>query len=158
MMLGRSVKIPIDLVFGGLTPRGEQEFNDDYTYKLVQRMEEVHEFARDKMQAATRHMKRMYDATAGGQSFAQGDAVWIRNNSKKRGLCRKLLPKWCGPFVIIEKPSDLLYRVKDRPNSPSKVVHHDKMRRYKGINQPVWVAKGEIGAQVRPPKIDNFEI
>ena len=45
--------------------------------------------------------------------FSPGDLVWLstKNLPLVAGLSRKLAPKWIGPLSILQKFSDVAYRV-----------------------------------------------
>lgn len=65
-----------------------------------------------------------------------GDAVWLHDPTKKKGLSRKLRNHWIGPFLIVKKISDVTYKIQESPRSKPKVVHSDRLKPYKGkINQ-----------------------
>ena len=46
---------------------------------------------------------------------------------------------WKGPFVVVRKISDISYQIKGHPKTKSKIVHHDRIRRFKCNSIPQWV-------------------
>ncbi|MCG8078714.1 MAG: DDE-type integrase/transposase/recombinase [Candidatus Thiodiazotropha taylori] len=138
MTFGREIRLPIDLIFGQPGSEGnEKVFGSQYARQLEDRLNEVHEFARNRMKLASDAMKRKYDIRTNLNMFEVGDSVWLFDPVRKIGLNPKLQRPWKGPFKVIEKISDILYRVKQSPRHRSRVVHHDKLRKYKGSNMPV---------------------
>ncbi|MCG7876282.1 MAG: RNase H-like domain-containing protein [Candidatus Thiodiazotropha endolucinida] len=138
MTFGREIRLPIDLIFGQPGSEGnEKVFGSQYARQLEDRLNEVHEFARNRMKLASDAMKRKYDIRTNLNMFEVGDSVWLFDPVRKIGLNPKLQRPWKGPFKVIEKISDILYRVKQSPRHRSRVVHHDKLRKYKGSNLPV---------------------
>ena len=72
----------------------------------------IHELARQKLLDSSDHQKRQYDIRSNTKSYRQGDKVFVFDPSKRKGICLKLQCRWSGPFEVVEKLSDLLYRVK----------------------------------------------
>ncbi|KAJ8948954.1 hypothetical protein NQ318_022976 [Aromia moschata] len=50
----------------------------------------------------------------------------------------KLQSNWEGPYTIIRKINDLVYRIQLSPRSKPKVVHLERLARYTGHNPPDW--------------------
>ena len=59
--------------------------------------------------------------------------------------------KWEGPYLVIQKVSDLCYRIQKQATAPSLVVHVDHLKLYEG-NRPVksWLSTGEPVPAVDP--------
>lgn len=83
-------------------------------------------------------MKRNYDIMSNLFEFHVGVAVWLKDPVREVGLNPKLQRLWKGPFKVIDKLNDILYRVQQSPRHRSRVVHHDKLRMYTGRNLPAW--------------------
>lgn len=54
-----------------------------------------------------RKQKEQYDLKSDAINHTIGDKMWIYNPSTKPGLSTKLLHNWRGPYVIIDKLSDV---------------------------------------------------
>ena len=67
----------------------------------------------------------------------QGDAVWLHNPQRKKGLTPKLRP-WQGPYTVTMKINDLVYRIQLGPKAKLKVVHRNRLWKYSGSNAPGW--------------------
>ncbi|GBM07029.1 hypothetical protein AVEN_72693-1 [Araneus ventricosus] len=75
-------------------------------------------------------MKTRYDSGATGHHFKEGDQVWMYNPKRRRGLCPKLQQNWEGPYTIVKKLNDVIYRVQRSPNAkPKQIVCDAKMIR-----------------------------
>ena len=86
----------------------------------------IHELAREKLLEASDQQKRQYDIRSNTNSYRQGDKVFVFDPSKEKGISPKLQCRWSGPFEVVEKLSDLLYRVKF--TNKVKVIHHDRLK------------------------------
>ena len=141
MIFGREINLPVDLVFG-------QPMNQDKVFKSGDALEyvheleiglvKVHEFARKNMNLSSETMKKNYDCKIHHKLYNPGDPVWYYQYQRKIGLNPKLQRPWHGPYVVIDKLNDVLYRIKLGPRCKPKVVHHDKLKPYVGENRPTW--------------------
>ena len=137
MMLGRELKMPIDLMFG--RPEDEPpQTATSYASVLQERLERVHEFARGHMQLMSNRMKQRYDPLLEHQPLEAGEAVWLYNPQRKKGLTPKMQRPWQGPYVITKQINDLVYRIQLGPRAKPKVVHRNRLWRYSGMNVPTW--------------------
>ena len=55
--------------------------------------------------------KSAFDVKINFQYYSEGELVWLRNNAKKRGLCPKLQRRFKGPYKIMERITEVLYRI-----------------------------------------------
>ena len=120
MMLGRELKMPIDLMFG--RPEDEPpQTATDYASTLQEQLERVHEFARGHMQLMSNRMKQRYDSLLEYQPLEAGEAVWLHNPQRKKGLTPKLQRPWQGPYIITKRINDLVYRIQLGPKAKPKI-------------------------------------
>ena len=77
----------------------------------------------------TQDGKRFYaDLKRTPREFQVGDHVYIKVNPKKStlrlGKCKKLEPRYCGPFEILAKVGLVMYRLALPPNIKVHNVFH----------------------------------
>ncbi|KAK3082682.1 hypothetical protein FSP39_002465 [Pinctada imbricata] len=131
MMFGREINIPIDLALG--RPNASENVSQSqYVQKLEEKLLGVHEFARGDLQMSSDVMKRNYDVNASLHDYNPGDMVWLFSPNRKVGLCPKLQRHWDGPYRVIEKMSDLVYRIQKLGKTRTQVVHHNHLKKYVG--------------------------
>lgn len=136
-MLGREIRLPIDLVLGRPYDSENKETDmSEYAYELQEKLEKIHSTAREKLAISANSMKNHHDRNTSLSTYLEGNAVWYYCPQVKPGLSRKLLPKWQGPFRVTEKLNDILYRIQQKPGKISRVVHYNKLAPYKGDNPP----------------------
>lgn len=139
MTFGREIRLPIDLIFGHPEREdSEQAYGSQYASQLSEKINEVHEFPRSRLRIASNAIKRNYDIQANLFEFNVGDPVWFFDPTRKVGLNPKLQRPWKGPFKVISKISEILYRIQQSPRHKPRVVHHDKLRKYKSRTLPAW--------------------
>ena len=89
LMFGRELRLPIDLLYG--RPSEERPKNTSlYAEKLFRILEDTHDFARKSLELASDKMKSYYDSHSSQRHLKFGDAVWLYNPQRKKGLSPKL--------------------------------------------------------------------
>lgn len=137
MMLGREVRGPVEL----LIPRPVQEEGQEvteYGRTLRRILEEVHERARGCLDVTGTNMKRRYDRNADADGFQVGDAVWLYNPRFKKNVSPKLMRPWEGPYRVMDRLTDVVYRVQLTPRSKPKVVNRYRLWRVMGELPDDW--------------------
>ncbi|XP_041457543.1 stress response protein NST1-like [Lytechinus variegatus] len=124
MMLGREISLPVDLLLPSPTPANEEE--SDYVSDVREKLHEVHEGAREKLGIAAERQAKSYDRNIIQRSFTTGDWVWLFDASRKKGVCPKLSMKWKGPFMVVTKLSDVVYRIQESSRSKPKIDEIDE--------------------------------
>ncbi|KAJ8943823.1 hypothetical protein NQ318_020895 [Aromia moschata] len=92
----------------------------------------------EKLKMHSDKMKQRLDTTSTEIAFKPGDAVWLYAPKRTKGKSPKLQSNWEGPYTIIRKINDLVYRIQLSPRSKPKVVHLERLARYTGHNPPDW--------------------
>ena len=131
LMMGREIRTPIDLVY----ERPDPEIVDSYTsyvQELQENMQVTHEFARKYLQQSFESMRKRYDVDSSASVFSEGDQVWLYNPRKKKGRSVKLMRPWEGPYVVIKRLNDLVYRIQRGRSGKLRVVHRNRLWAYRG--------------------------
>ena len=152
MMLGREVRLPIDMVLG---PSPDEPVDDIglYAEDLQCNLWQIHNLARKAMINAGDRQKRQYDVRANVKSYKRGDAVWLHDSTKRVGRSPKLKLPWVGPFIVVDRLADFVYRIQRRAGDAPKVVHHDRLKPYHGAVDRSWqgfIQRGGTGGDLSP--------
>ncbi|KAJ8934659.1 hypothetical protein NQ318_017038 [Aromia moschata] len=110
----------------------------EFVENLRERLNRIHRFASEKLKMHSDKMKQRLDTTSTEIAFKPGDAVWLYAPKRTKGKSPKLQSNWEGPYTIIKKINDLVYRIQLSPRSKPKVVHLERLARYTGHNPPDW--------------------
>ena len=137
MMLGREVKRPVDLLLG--QNDSENLIEPEYVKKLIERMQTAHEAARNSIKTKIMYKKKMYDQNSKLRSYSVGDFVYRLREGTKKGVSKKLLPLWVGPFIITQVISPILFKIENRKKT--LVVHHDKIKLCQDRHIPWWLRR-----------------
>ncbi|KAJ8935901.1 hypothetical protein NQ318_016234 [Aromia moschata] len=106
--------------------------------RTCERLDRIHRFASEKLKMHSNKMKQRLDTTSTETAFEPGDAVWLYAPKRLKGRSPKLQKNWEGPYTIIKKINDLVYRIQLSPRSKPKVVHLERLARYTGHDPPDW--------------------
>ncbi|UYV66849.1 K02A2.6-like [Cordylochernes scorpioides] len=135
VMFGRELRLPCDLEFG--TPGGPPVEVTSYVGELRGVLSETHKLVRKKIQLASHRMKTHYDLKANHEGFKENDLVWMFNPKRKRGLSPKLTPMWEGPYKVVKRINDLVYRIQRSSKAKPRVVHLSRLALFQG-EQSEW--------------------
>ncbi|KAJ8948177.1 hypothetical protein NQ318_010450 [Aromia moschata] len=135
---GREMKLPTDLILGHPVEENQERSLPEFVEDLRERMDRIHQFAREKLKIHSDKMKQRLDTTSTKTAFKPGDAVWLYAPKRTKGKSPKLQSNWEGPYTIIKKINDLVYRIQLSPRSKPKVVHLERLAKYTGHNPPEW--------------------
>ena len=81
------------------------------------------------MQRAQQRVKDYYDQGAKEPIFVVGQHVWVYTPWTKKGLSRKLLHNWLGPYRIVEQASPVHFRLRTDTNKTiTFALHANRMK------------------------------
>lgn len=148
VFLGRELRLPLDLLRG--SPPTTLADERTYVEEQQRRLNETHDFVRQRLRICSDRMKSWYDSRARPISFAQGEKVWLYNPRRTKGKCPKLQFDWEGPYEVVERLNDLVYRIVRSPRKKPRIVHVNRLARFKS-RMPV-VKKSENDDRHSSPK------
>ncbi|KAM0735227.1 Retrovirus-related Pol polyprotein from transposon 412 [Formica fusca] len=110
---------PFELVYGhqadlptSLTRPPKPTYNyDDYAQELKEKLRATNQLAKEHIKEKFK-AKKQYDKSTREIKFKVGDKVLVHDETLRRGRSKKLESLWTGPYVIIEKNSDVNYTIK----------------------------------------------
>ncbi|GBM70035.1 Retrovirus-related Pol polyprotein from transposon 412 [Araneus ventricosus] len=132
MLFGRTLRFPCDILFG--RPSETPSSPNEYMKNLEARLESIHAFARERIKLASERMKTRYDSRATHYHFKEGHLVWMYNPKRRRGLSPKLQQNWEGPYTVVKKLNNVVYRVQRSPNAKPKVIHINRPAPYRATD------------------------
>ncbi|GBM43581.1 hypothetical protein AVEN_67090-1 [Araneus ventricosus] len=103
--------------------------SNENTNILEARLERVHASAKERIKLFRERMKIRYDSRATDRHFREGGLLWMYNPKQRRGP--KLQQNWEGPYTIVKKLIDVVYRVERSPNAKPKVIHINRLAPYR---------------------------
>jgi hypothetical protein len=80
-------------------------------------------------------MIREYSRKVHKNLYNPGDAVWFYS-PKYEPHGRKLCKPWTGPYSVIQRVNDVVYKIQKTPKQKPRIVHHNLLKPYLGENRP----------------------
>ena len=72
--------------------------------------------------------------------------------STQKGKSPKLSRPWEGPYVVVERLNDVVYRIQRGPRAKPKVVHRDRLWQYRGDACADWFNEPPEGQGANLPE------
>ena len=77
MMMGREIRLPIDLLFGNPPDELVQTLETEYIQDLQERLHLGHKWARVHLKRGAERQKKIYDIDASSYGYRRGQFVWL---------------------------------------------------------------------------------
>jgi hypothetical protein len=89
----------------------------------------VHDFVRKRLKLSNAKTRDRYDRISVRDEFVPGEPVWIYQPRLPRGRSPKFRKPWTGPYKVVERLTDVVYRVQLSPRSRPMTVNRYRMWR-----------------------------
>ena len=148
LRFGRELRLPSD----SLRPDSRlpsHELHSDYATELKSRLMQAFQTASETLKVSHRTQKAYYDRWARANAYEVGDQVLWLDKKSRRGRCLKLNRPWTGPWVVIKRLSEVVYRIKycgpawSYSRIKKRVVHFNQLKPFNGASD-----KGQGGVVV----------
>ena len=156
LMLGREVLLPVDLTTASPAVEGTEP-QTDFALELRTRMQDAHDRARLHLRRSARHQKKTYDRGTNNACFKEGQFAWLYNHAKKKGVSPKLMSRWQGPYLILDKLSNVTYRIQLKPRGRMQVVHFDRLKPYDGEPLQPWTGRKQTAHRAAECEVPPVE-
>ena len=157
LMFGCNTRMPIDLMYGSCPTEVNQPSNaNEFVAKLQDRLQKAYTRVRDTMVHQLDRQKELYDERIHGKPLKRDDLVWLHSKVIPRGVGRKLHRPWTGPFRVVKRLSDSVYRLQNSSSSRHQLtVHFNRLKLCpEGIQLPT-VLKQKRQLPQTPPQTVN---
>ena len=129
-MLGRETTCPLDLIYE-MPPAIKEIPLNGKVWKLQERLESAHALVRENTVKGMRRQKCYHDENLSYEIYEVSDKVYVLFPVRRVGCTPKFTFYWRGPYQILGKLSDCLYKVDCGRERTIQVVHSDRLRRAK---------------------------
>ena len=109
-MLGRETTCPLDLMYE-MPPAIKEIPLNVWVWKLQERLESAHALVRENTVKGMRRQKRYHDENLSYEIYEVSDKVYVLFPVRRVGCTPKFTFYWRGPYQILGKLSDCLYKV-----------------------------------------------
>lgn len=129
LVYARSPRTPLDTILPFSL------HNDASVARTLCLAEESRQLARLRTLSSQGRSKDRYDARHRRVAYCKGDLVLLWTPLRKRGLCTKFLSRYTGPFVVLDRVSDVTYVISrlttnGRRSSKTQLVHVARLKTY----------------------------
>ena len=137
LVYGEKMTIPIDILTDPIAGE-EAPMTSDYVVQLQSKLIKSHRLVRNTTKKAAERKKKQYDCRIQEYTYKCGDLVWRNQKKATPGVKCKISRHWTGPWVIVEKICDVLFKLQYAQNSSPVIVHGDNIKPYKGAERLDW--------------------
>lgn len=130
LYFAQDLRIPADLLRGNPPDSLRTDSTEGYLRKIKNKLEEIHENVRRKMDIKSSRTKTWYDQKARKIHFEVGQKVWFYNPRRMKGRTPKLQSSWEGPYSVVKKLSDVVYCIHKSNKHKNKIIHTDRLAPY----------------------------
>ena len=132
LMYGHEMKLPLDIMVG-LPDEEEYDFYGDFACKLKRNLTDAFRHVRENLQAAQCRQKEYYDRGVKNCSYQPGDLVFLYNPALKPGEASKFRRYWKGPYVVLERVTEVNYKIRELDGSRAtvQVVHFNNLKLFR---------------------------
>jgi hypothetical protein len=130
LVFGRGLRLPCDPLFGALPDK--ERPTTDHAADLVDHVYDIHNYTRQHQKLAGNRMKTRYDKLANSADYQEGERVWLYRPTHTKGKSQNFQSLWEGPYKILTRITDVVYRIQKHPRSRMRVVHLDRLAPYQG--------------------------
>ena len=132
----------------------------DYVVKLKQNLHKAYQIARVRLKMRALQNKAYVDRSTNLKKYYPGDKVQLEDHTIHEAGTKKLQPFYTEPWFVIDKLSEVTYRLQQADDQPPKITHHDRMKELasrESYQVPDWVVRRskELRKTITDP--DNHE-
>lgn len=111
MMFGREMQMPFDC---GLSPQDSHLRDDEYTLGLREKLDVVAGAAKARDEVKRGAMNALRSRGRKDRTFAEGDWVYLYTPAISSGESKKFRKPWKGPYLVVERNSEITYTLQVR--------------------------------------------
>ena len=126
LMHGYEAKLPVD---HNILSRPKETIElHEFMGKLEEKLTQARSEAKLTLQQSQVNSKERYDRNTAAPTFQVGDKVWVFTPKPKKGLTKKLLHFWHGPYEILQKTSSVNYKIVHHRRGNPFLVHSNRLK------------------------------
>lgn len=142
LVYGQEKRLPLEIITEPIDENTEEpQFASDYVQELEERLRKAHDYARQHLKISAERQKLLYNARVKPKNYEVGDLVWRNQKKNTPGLKLKISRQWTGPWAVVDKFSEVIFKIQHSQKSPPVIIHGDNLKPYRGNKKLDWVAK-----------------
>ncbi|CAN7977520.1 unnamed protein product [Ixodes persulcatus] len=140
LLFGRNMNIPADMLLDVHvhTNIASTSGYEQHASRLLTTLHEARDHAIMNDMKAKDAQKRHYDSTTCEEDYEPRDRVLLHSPTVPRGQSSNLYLAWLGPYVILKKLPNNVYRNQEETGKRKRrVAHHNRLKRVADGKEPV---------------------
>ncbi|KAG5863445.1 hypothetical protein JTB14_036159 [Gonioctena quinquepunctata] len=150
----RDQVLPIDIIISS----GRNDYDDNYASELLERLRRVYADVYKNTEKAKPGRAKKYNKNTEEHKFNLGDQVYLKDMAVKRGLSKKLVRSWIGPYRIIEMIGPVTCRIRKCGGRDEQIVHVNRLKIYTAGTDEEHRSMREEGKKKRENKKQYTEL
>jgi hypothetical protein len=98
----------------------------------VDDLHDIHDYSRQYLKLASDQVKTRYSKLDNSAGYHEGDRVWLYRPTRTKGKSPKLQSSWEGPYNVVTRINDVIYKIQRNPRSRMMEVYLDRLAPYLG--------------------------
>lgn len=98
-----------------------------YVSSVADSLLTVVEAVRKHQMKASAKQKFYFDVKINRQCYFVGEKVWVRDKARRRGVCPKLQRRYKGPYTVVKRVSEVLYKLLDQEKVVEIIVNFNRL-------------------------------
>ena len=125
---GCSPVLPLEAMIG-IPPQQRHKDVPSFVAKVHNSLHTAYATVRANITSAHQHNNEHYDKKRPFSPYSVGDLVWLHVSAVKPGRTKKFASQWKGPCTVIDRTSDVNYKLKLVGSSVKPlIVHHNRLK------------------------------
>ena len=154
LTFGRLPNTELDLIFGTVPERREYANYHDYHRAFMHKMNMAFHWANKNISGAIQRCRR-YHYNQPKFTFPIGSRVWLLTPVTRPGQRKSFLSPWTGPWVVLSKVNEVVYKIGPNPNWSHKQTHVVTADRLKKYEAPEGEGTGDDVESTYPPGMND---
>ncbi|CAC5386202.1 unnamed protein product [Mytilus coruscus] len=157
LVFGQEMSFPIDIITEQIDEMlPAPKYASTYVQELEERLKGAHDLARKHLKVSAERQKISYNTNVKRHNY-EIDLVWRNQKKNIPGLKLKIARQWTGPWVVVDKKSDIIFKIQHSKNSTAVIIHGDNLKPYRGNKTAKWFRKNnEERISVEIPDLPEF--
>ena len=126
LLHGRDPELPLDVLLKNPSNRASE--SDDYKTQMICKLQSAFQLAKNNLTESRARQKRQFDKRAALKKFEIGDKVYVTTVVVKPEQSAKFTKKFHGPYRIVDKISNVLYKLDFKDSKAHPLIHVNRLK------------------------------
>lgn len=122
--------MPLDILYE-MPPSIKPVLVNQWVWETREHLDSAHTFVRQYTGESIKRQKHYHDMKLSYEIFEPGDGVYVFFPVRKVGCSSKFTSFWRGPYQIIQRLSEVLYKVNCGRSGEEQIIHCDRLMKAK---------------------------